>query len=144
MIYKSQSIQSANALTVNQNGFVRNMVSVPFTGSHLNLAVGFNNFNQTQNKTGYVSPISLSPGSYRQSLSPKKKEEVANQKNSGNSNAQQDNKKKKKPFVERQGDWTCMKCKNLNFSFRTICNRCNLNKNDNQKYMQQQHLSNNN
>ena len=33
--------------------------------------------------------------------------------------------KKKKPFVERDGDWVCAKCKNLNFAFRIRCNRCN-------------------
>jgi hypothetical protein len=31
---------------------------------------------------------------------------------------------KKKPFQERAGDWVCLKCKNLNFSFRVVCNRC--------------------
>ncbi len=36
--------------------------------------------------------------------------------------------KKKKHFTERVGDWVCIKCKNLNFSFRVICNRCNLSK----------------
>ena len=41
-------------------------------------------------------------------------------------------KKKKKPFIEREGDWTCIKCKNLNFAFRNYCNRCNLTKNENQ------------
>lgn len=33
--------------------------------------------------------------------------------------------KKKKPFIEREGDWICAKCKNLNFAFRIRCNRCN-------------------
>jgi len=32
--------------------------------------------------------------------------------------------KSKKPFSERPGDWVCIKCKNLNFSFRNSCNRC--------------------
>ncbi len=36
--------------------------------------------------------------------------------------------KKKKPFQEREGDWNCFKCKNLNFSFRVTCNRCQLSK----------------
>ena len=37
-------------------------------------------------------------------------------------------KKKQKPFEERNGDWICKKCKNLNFAFRQECNRCKLNK----------------
>ena len=43
-------------------------------------------------------------------------------------------KKKKKPFIEREGDWICIKCNNLNFAFRNNCNRCNLSKSDNQKF----------
>jgi hypothetical protein len=43
------------------------------------------------------------------------------------------NHKKKKPFVERVGDWNCFKCKNLNFSFRVICNRCQLTKKESEK-----------
>ena len=31
---------------------------------------------------------------------------------------------KKKVFQEREGDWVCKFCQNLNFSFRTKCNRC--------------------
>ena len=36
--------------------------------------------------------------------------------------------KLKKPFEIREGDWTCFECQNLNFSFRTKCNRCGLSK----------------
>ncbi len=43
----------------------------------------------------------------------------------------------KKNFIERPGDWICYKCKNLNFAFRTNCNRCHLTKSENQKYLQQ-------
>lgn len=32
--------------------------------------------------------------------------------------------KAKKTFAERPGDWTCFKCKNINFAFRKRCNRC--------------------
>lgn len=35
-----------------------------------------------------------------------------------------------KKLEERQGDWVCPRCQNLNFSFRSICNRCRLNKNE--------------
>ena len=30
----------------------------------------------------------------------------------------------KKPNTKKQGDWLCLKCKNLNFAFRKICNIC--------------------
>ncbi|MCQ2821315.1 MAG: zinc finger Ran-binding domain-containing protein [archaeon] len=33
-------------------------------------------------------------------------------------------RKPKKVFVEREGDWVCPSCKNLNFAFRKQCNRC--------------------
>ena len=29
-----------------------------------------------------------------------------------------------KTFTERSGDWICNSCRNLNFAFRTLCNRC--------------------
>lgn len=32
--------------------------------------------------------------------------------------------KKMKTFTERSGDWICNSCRNLNFAFRTLCNRC--------------------
>ncbi|OMJ91266.1 hypothetical protein SteCoe_6245 [Stentor coeruleus] len=32
--------------------------------------------------------------------------------------------KVKKPNTQRQGDWLCLKCNNLNFAFRTECNIC--------------------
>jgi hypothetical protein len=38
--------------------------------------------------------------------------------------------KKMRPFTERSGDWICKNCKNLNFAFRTECNRCKLPKKD--------------
>ena len=34
--------------------------------------------------------------------------------------------RKIRPFGERTGDWICKKCRNLNFAFRTECNRCKL------------------
>jgi len=37
-------------------------------------------------------------------------------------------KKNKRPFVERVGDWICSNCGNLNFSFRIMCNRCQISK----------------
>ena len=40
------------------------------------------------------------------------------------------------PLIERKGDWSCPKCRNLNFAFRTNCNRCHLNRTENKKYIQ--------
>ena len=34
--------------------------------------------------------------------------------------------KKPKKFSEREGDWVCIVCKNLNFKFRVQCNICKL------------------
>jgi formylmethanofuran dehydrogenase subunit D len=39
-------------------------------------------------------------------------------------------KKKTRPFTEREGDWICKNCKNLNFAFRNECNRCKIPKKD--------------
>ena len=33
-------------------------------------------------------------------------------------------KKGKKQIKERKGDWVCINCNNINFAFRTFCNRC--------------------
>jgi len=43
-----------------------------------------------------------------------------------NSKRTKDNAKSRKNFIEREGDWICMICKNRNFSFRDLCNRCKL------------------
>lgn len=32
--------------------------------------------------------------------------------------------KENKSNEERVGDWVCLECANLNFSFRSQCNRC--------------------
>lgn len=55
----------------------------------------------------------------------------------GSINSNSKTKRKKKPFAERAGDWVCVKCKNLNFSFRSACNRCNISKSENDKLYEQ-------
>ena len=42
-------------------------------------------------------------------------------------------KKKKKEFVEREGDWPCYRCKNLNFAFRDKCNKCQMTRDESEK-----------
>ena len=50
------------------------------------------------------------------------------------------NKKTQRNFIEREGDWTCFNCKNLNFSFRKQCKRCKIPKcisdNQHENYLQ--------
>ena len=43
-------------------------------------------------------------------------------------NEQKSLERKKQPLVEREGDWKCPKCHNLNFAFRNSCNKCKLSK----------------
>ena len=43
-------------------------------------------------------------------------------------------KNKKKKFVEREGDWRCAKCKNINFSFREKCNKCQISKQESENF----------
>ena len=49
-------------------------------------------------------------------------------------------KKTQRNFTEREGDWTCFNCKNLNFSFRKQCKRCKISKcisdNQHEHYLQ--------
>ena len=53
--------------------------------------------------------------------------------NSPNSKKTIKTKKKGKTFIERNGDWVCGNCRNLNFAFRMLCNRCHLSKNETAK-----------
>lgn len=55
----------------------------------------------------------------------------SHQYNFSHNNNEHFKRKLNRPFTEREGDWICFKCKNLNFAFRTICNRCHEAKNKN-------------
>ena len=48
-------------------------------------------------------------------------------------NVEKKKNKKKQEFVEREGDWSCYRCKNINFSFRDKCNKCQLSKEESEK-----------
>ena len=87
-----------------------------------------NNFNyDTRNKCNRCgipkSPKKISK--LKRKLENKKKEQMKLQQST-----KKDDDEKKKKLKERKGDWTCAKCGNLNFSFRIICNRCQLPKKD--------------
>ncbi len=51
-----------------------------------------------------------------------------------NNNMDKKKKKKRPEFVEREGDWSCYRCKNINFSFRGKCNKCQLSKEESEKH----------
>ena len=58
--------------------------------------------------------------------------------NEGKNKKKKEERKKKKNnniFVKREGDWICYKCKNLNFSFRKVCNKCKLPKKESDKHL---------
>ena len=50
-----------------------------------------------------------------------------------NSNREKNSKNKEYQNLKKKGyfDWICNRCNNLNYSFRKICNKCNLPKNKN-------------
>ena len=62
-----------------------------------------------------------------------------NYKTNGHNNNHHNNGK----VIERIGDWICINCDNLNFSFRTICNRCQLSKSESTLHTNQPHLIHN-
>ena len=43
-------------------------------------------------------------------------------------NVNKNNFEGKIQFSDKEGDWICFNCKNINFAFRKICNRCQLSK----------------
>ena len=55
--------------------------------------------------------------------------EISSKMKFDNKSIKKKKKKNKKIFEEREGDWNCYFCKNLNFSFRKKCNKCGVIKN---------------
>ena len=55
--------------------------------------------------------------------------------NENKTRKKKEKKKKRINFVKREGDWICYKCKNLNFAFRNLCNKCKLPKEESEKYL---------
>ena len=41
--------------------------------------------------------------------------------------------------MERVGDWVCLECNNLNFGFRDVCNRCDMDRVNVGKTIMSQH-----
>ena len=76
--------------------------------------------NNEQNQSNNISVNKMNKKS--------KKNEAKNNQNKINKFDKKNNKdgKIKRNFEVRLGDWNCAKCNNLNFSFRSKCNRCGL------------------
>lgn len=68
-------------------------------------------------------------GAVKNSTSPQKKNLI-------NSSQPKRKHKTKNTIEEREGDWNCYKCKNLNFAFRKKCNRCQTSKKETEKYFE--------
>jgi len=97
-----------------------------------------------------LSTKSTSPNSVLSELSYIKRHnsEMMTRKQSSNSSltSVEENKSdyafKKSHFVERHGDWICTRCKNLNFSFRIVCNRCKISKAESEVLYEGYHMQN--
>jgi len=109
-------------------------------------------FNSFQSKNEELSTKSTSPNSFELSFVKRHNSENLNRKQSSNSSLTsinlEENKEftkeftKKSHFVERQGDWICTRCKNLNFSFRIVCNRCKISKAESEVLYEGHHMHN--
>lgn len=81
-----------------------------------------------------INEPSFVPKSFKQAdEKPNEKELVLIKKNGMRKQMKKTPKKKKSQFNEREGDWCCFKCKNINFSFRVMCNRCKLSRSQSDK-----------
>jgi len=108
--------------------------------------------NSFQGKNEELSTKSTSPNSFELSFVKRHNSENLNRKQSSNSSLTsvntEENKEftkefaKKSHFVERQGDWICTRCKNLNFSFRIVCNRCKISKAESEVLYEGHHMQN--
>ena len=59
-----------------------------------------------------------------------------------NINNSAQNMNNNKMFSERIGDWNCFHCNNLNFAFRTVCNRCQLSKEESDAFLMKFQMNN--
>lgn len=101
-----------NLFTVNNSNSMENLQN--------NFFDNFNNFNNIQN----ISKNNTEVSSPNNSTNPMQGTEQDLNNEALDSSVSSNDKKNRRPFIERVGDWTCFKCRNLNFSFRILCNRC--------------------
>ena len=95
-------------------------IESPLIGNYFNNILNLNNNqNHTQQNNPNLNPIFFSYNEESNNVIGNNNK-LNNKKNANNA------KNKKKPFDKRKGDWKCPNCKNLNFSFRFVCNRCKI------------------
>ena len=121
-------IFSNNITKTNNNNNINNNNNTEMFGRKGWVCSYCNNFNyESRNKCNRCK-LDKSP------ILNSKKKNVGN--GIGNINKNIFEGKGQKQFSEREGDWICFNCKNVNFSFRIICNRCQLPKNESDKLLQ--------
>ena len=128
---RNNELQSKPFLTPKPNTYKSLINTINQNGTKINLTLNeITQINQMQfNQLQKINQV--------KHLQPKKQYQ-SNKENINNTNVMNANQKKtKKHFSERAGDWVCVKCKNLNFSFRSICNRCQITKVENDKLYEQ-------
>ena len=82
---------------------------------------------QNENSNIFNQNLLLSLVKHGYEYVPKKyqfQQKKINNKNNKIKNYNYNQQKNKKVIKERKGDWVCQFCSNVNFAFRTICNRC--------------------
>jgi hypothetical protein len=141
---KGNNMMNNNLLLQNnQNNQINQISQISQNNQHSQNNQNFNNHNNIINQqTLNISPSNLNIDGLN--LNPQQAQQFAQLMQSQENPDQlslnsddEDDSKKKKPFAERVGDWVCIKCKNLNFSFRVICNRCQLPKMESDKMFEQ-------
>lgn len=104
-----------------------------FIGNYFNNILNLNN-NPNQNENIFNVPPpqqNLNPGLFSYNEEQEKFTKFDTCQKTSNKSMHNNNKNEKKPFDKRKGDWLCPECRNLNFAFRVICNRCQLPKPNN-------------
>ena len=127
--YNSSSIPFSN---INNNQFINNNngnninnCNNNYNNNYINNNLYFLNNNYPNQQIFNINYINLNNYPNNNNIYNKRKLSYNIKKNSGTTKAV------KKPLDKRKGDWQCPKCNNLNFAFRVICNRCQLQKPNN-------------
>jgi hypothetical protein len=139
------NIHMANNMNNNNINNINNMNNINIINTY-NLN-NINNYNNNYNNNNMINsnlnldnqPMYIPPQMRNNDQKMKMEKNNGNNNNKYQSNRDEKNKNKyegkknlkkegksKKPFEVRAGDWNCTKCSNLNFSFRSKCNRCGL------------------